>query len=72
MQLVIIFWYILKYRYEGRKYESCGCIKCGLDNSVLYESRDCLSGTQKIMYDYLKKIILVVILVEFKLKFYVT
>ena len=42
-------------RYEGRSYESCGCIKCGLDNSVLNESRDCLSGTQKIMYDYLKK-----------------
>ena len=42
-------------RYEGRSYESCGCIKCGLDNSVLNETRDCLSGTQKIMYDYLKK-----------------
>ncbi len=42
-------------RYEGRSYESCGCIKCGLDNSVLNESRDCLSGTQKIMYDYLRK-----------------
>lgn len=42
-------------RYEGRTYASCGCIKCGLDNSVLNKSRDCLIGTQRIMYDYLKK-----------------
>lgn len=41
-------------RYEGRTYKSCGCIKCGLDNSVLDEEHDYLSGTQKIMYDYLK------------------
>ncbi len=42
-------------RYEGRTHTSCGCIKCGLDNSVLNGSRDWLTGTQKIMYDYLKK-----------------
>ncbi len=42
-------------RYEGRTYRRCGCIKCGLDNRVLDESRDWLSYSQKIMYDYLKK-----------------
>ena len=41
--------------YEGRTYKSCGCIKCGLDNSVLNGERIWLSGSQKIMYDYLKK-----------------
>ena len=41
-------------RYEGRTYRSCGCIKCGLDNSVLDESRDWLSYSQGIMYDYLR------------------
>lgn len=32
----------------------CGCIKCGLDESVLDENRDELSLNNKIMYDYLK------------------
>lgn len=42
-------------RYEGRTYRSCGCIKCGLDNSVLDKEREWLTPTQKIMYDYLRK-----------------
>ena len=41
-------------RDEGRTYRSCGCIKCGLDNSVLGEEREWLLTTQKIMYDYLR------------------
>ncbi len=41
--------------YGNHTYESCGCIKCGLDNSVLNGARDWLGGTQKIMYDYLKE-----------------
>lgn len=41
--------------YEGRKYISCGCIKCGLDDSVLDGARDWLSGSRQIMYDYLRK-----------------
>ncbi len=40
-------------RYEGRTCEWCGCIKCGLDTSVL--DSDYPLGLQKIMYDYLKK-----------------
>lgn len=42
-------------RYEGRTSKSCGCIKCGLDNSVLDYQREYLPFTQKIMYDYLRK-----------------
>lgn len=41
-------------RYEGRSNRRCGCIKCGLDNSVLdcrYE--EFLSYDDRIMYDYL-------------------
>ncbi|MCI9279232.1 MAG: hypothetical protein HFJ02_00335 [Bacilli bacterium] len=45
-------------RYEGRTYLSCGCIKCGLDNSVLNYGRDYLSGDREIMYDYLRKNVL--------------
>ncbi|MEE3342729.1 MAG: hypothetical protein VZS44_01405 [Bacilli bacterium] len=36
------------------KNKRCGCIKCGLDESVLDENRDDLSLKNKIMYDYLK------------------
>jgi len=42
-------------RLEGRTYRCCGCIKCGLDTSVLDEESDYLTHTQKIMYDYLRK-----------------
>lgn len=41
--------------WEGRVYKSCGCIKCGLDDSVLDKKRKWLSFHQKIMYDYLKE-----------------
>ena len=41
--------------WEGRVYKSCGCIKCGLDDSVLDKKREWLSFHQKIMYDYLKE-----------------
>ena len=41
--------------FEGRSYKYCGCIKCGLDNSVLAEERDWLPYERKIMYDYLRK-----------------
>ena len=36
------------------KNKRCGCIKCGLDESILDENRDELSLNNKIMYDYLK------------------
>lgn len=42
-------------RYEGRTYRSCGCIKCGLDNSVSKRERKWLPFFQKIMYDYLSE-----------------
>lgn len=41
-------------RYEGRTYKSCGCIKCGLDTSVLDCDSDILSFNKKIMYVFLK------------------
>ena len=41
---------------EGRTYRYYGCIKCGLDQSVLSDnfSRNWLNDDQKIMYDYLQ------------------
>lgn len=39
--------------YEGRTYRSCGCIKCGLDDSVLELERESLPFNRRIMYDYL-------------------
>ena len=43
---------------EGRSYDYHGCIKCGLDNSVLflkqnYGSANFLAFDQRIMYDYI-------------------
>ena len=52
---ILVYSKIAYDKYEGRTYRSCGCIKCGLDNSVLDEDRDCLSYIRKIMYDYLRK-----------------
>ena len=40
--------------FEERSYRSRGCIKCGLDNSVLDEDKRLLSFNKKIMYDYLR------------------
>lgn len=40
-------------KYEGRTYRSCGCIKCGLDNSVLEKDKEFLSFYESIMYEYL-------------------
>lgn len=42
-------------RNEERTYKSCGCIKCGLDNSVLGIDEEYLSDYGKIMYSYLRK-----------------
>lgn len=42
-------------RYEGRTYRYCGCMKCGLDNSVLNERREWLPWQEKTMYDYLNR-----------------
>lgn len=41
--------------YEGRTYRSCGCIKCGLDSSILKQDREWLPFSKKIMYDYLRE-----------------
>ena len=38
---------------EERTYRSCGCIKCGLDESVLYQNGALLPFPRKVMYDYL-------------------
>ena len=40
--------------YDGHTCRRKGCIKCGLDESVLDRDIDCLSDTQKIMRSYLK------------------
>lgn len=42
-------------KYEGRTYRSYGCIKCGLDNSILKQERKWLTFPQMIMHDYLKE-----------------
>ena len=42
-------------RYEGRTYKSCGCIKCGLDNSVLNYEWEYLPIERQIMYTHLKE-----------------
>ena len=52
---ILVYSKIYYDRYEGRTYRSCGCIKCGLDNSVLDKERKWLTPTQQIMYDYLRK-----------------
>lgn len=39
--------------YDDR-IKRCGCIKCGLDESILDEDRDELTLNNKIMYDYLR------------------
>lgn len=47
-----------KYYYDqlnDTTIKRCGCIKCGLDESVLDEKREELSPNKIIMYDYLKK-----------------
>lgn len=41
--------------YEGRSYEYSGCIKCGLDNSVLASNKGSFSFDEKIMYSSLRK-----------------
>lgn len=43
---------------EGRSYNYCGCIKCGLDQSVLHimdncNSLNCLTLEQQAMYNYM-------------------
>lgn len=39
---------------DGSSYRKCGCIKCGLDTTVLDHDRDFLPYQKKIMYDFLK------------------
>lgn len=51
---ILVYSQIEHDRYEGRTYKSCGCIKCGLDNSVLSKDKEWLSFTGKVMYDYLR------------------
>ena len=52
---VLVFSKIEHDRWEGRTYKSSGCMKCGLDNSVLDCHRRYLPFDKAIMYDYLKK-----------------
>ena len=44
--------------WEGRSYDYCGCVKCGLDRRVLqlmenYHDQDWLTKEQRIMYNFL-------------------
>lgn len=46
-------------RYEGRSYNYCGCIKCGLDKRVFrlvesYQGLDGLTLDQVVMYQFMK------------------
>lgn len=52
---ILVYSKIDSDRYEGRTYKSCGCIKCGLDNSVLNDDVKYLPLGRKIMYAYLSK-----------------
>lgn len=45
-------------RWEGRQYKYCGCMKCGLDQKVIYLMKQCgdlklLTSEQRIMYDFM-------------------
>lgn len=51
---ILVYSKIEHDRIEGRTYKSCGCIKCGLDNSVLDLFIKHLSFNEKIMYEYLE------------------
>lgn len=51
---ILVYTKIEHDRVEGRTYKSCGCIKCGLDNSVLDCKKEYLDLNKKIMYDYLE------------------
>lgn len=37
------------------RYQNCGCIKCGVDTSILEKERSKLNFEDKIKYDYLKE-----------------
>lgn len=43
----------IDYDDEGHRFKSRGCIKCGLDNSVLDENY--MGGIEAIMYSYLRE-----------------
>lgn len=51
---ILVYTQIDYDRYEGRTYKSRGCIKCGLDDSVLDCEEDLLLPSRRIMYDYFK------------------
>jgi len=42
-------------RFEGRTHRNHGCIKCGLDTSILKADEEYLSYYEKVMYSYLRK-----------------
>ncbi len=50
---VLVYSRIDDDRHEGRSYKYSGCIKCGLDNSVLDSNKDYFSSLEKIMYSSL-------------------
>ncbi len=52
---ILVFSKIEHDRWEGRTDKSSGCIKCGLDNSVLDCDRRYLPFDKEIMYNYFKK-----------------
>ena len=52
---ILVYSKIERDKYEGRTYRSCGCIKCGLDNSILDCKREWLPFNQQVMHDYLSE-----------------
>lgn len=46
--------HILVYSKIEHGNRSCGCIKCGLDNSILDYKREWLTFNKQVMYDYLR------------------
>lgn len=53
---ILVYSKIERDSYEDRTYRSRGCIKCGLDDSVLEQNREWLPFSKKVMYDYLTEL----------------
>ena len=52
---VLVYSKVYYNEFSGKSIKRCGCIKCGLDESLLDKKREELSFNSKIMYDFLKE-----------------
>lgn len=52
---ILVYSSIDRDLYEGRTYRHRGCIKCGLDESILEYNSSCISSNQRVMYDILSE-----------------